>query len=63
MSSQAGSDPHATDLQHETPIQIAERRAQCRAADRPNGLRPSVFGDIAKQLGGSGKTVRLAATR
>lgn len=42
----------------ETPLQVAERRAQCKAQDRPDGLRPSVFGNIATQLGGMAKTVR-----
>ena len=42
----------------ETPLNVAERRAQCKAQDRPDGLRPSVFGNIATQLGGVAKTVR-----
>ncbi|EGD75650.1 hypothetical protein PTSG_07767 [Salpingoeca rosetta] len=56
-----GADATARDAADETPLMIAERRAQCRAADR-GGLRPSVFGDIATLLGGSGKTVKLAST-
>ena len=44
----------------ETPLRVAERRAQCRAQDRPDGLRPSVFGGIASMLGGSGKTAGAA---
>ena len=46
-----GAAVHAADSQGETPRAIAERRAQCRAL-RPFGLRPSVWGDIAKQMGG-----------
>lgn len=49
----------ACDAQGETPLAVAERRAQCRANDRPHGLRPSHFGDIATLLGGNAKTVRL----
>jgi ankyrin repeat protein len=45
---------------NETALQVAERRAQCRAQDRPDGLRPSVFGDIATQLGGRAKTTSEA---
>ena len=45
------------DERGETPLEIAERRAQCgNAALRPDGLGASAFGDIASLLGGSGKT-------
>lgn len=44
------------DSDNETPIQIAERRARCGAKERADHLRPSVFGDIATLLGGSGDT-------
>eukprot|EP00041_Stephanoeca_diplocostata_P034536 m.1182726 g.1182726 ORF g.1182726 m.1182726 type:complete len:1015 (-) comp24539_c0_seq2:2003-5047(-) len=56
---EAGAAVDARDVQGETPLAVAERRAQCRAADRPHGLRPSHFGDIATLLGGNAKTVRL----
>ena len=58
----AGADANASDAANETPLEIAQRRAQCRATDR-GGLRPSVFGDIATLLGGSGKTVKLAKAK
>ena len=54
----ANSDPGAVDAQGETPLMVAQRRAQCRDGGR-GGLRPSVFGDIATLLGGVAKTVRL----
>jgi ankyrin repeat protein len=44
----------------ETPLMAAERRARCGAQERSNGLRPSVFGDIASLLGGSGKSKQVA---
>eukprot|EP00045_Choanoeca_perplexa_P014392 m.169116 g.169116 ORF g.169116 m.169116 type:complete len:724 (+) comp16665_c0_seq1:459-2630(+) len=47
------------DEQGESALAIAERRAQCRAQDRPEGLRPSTFGSIAKMLGGTAKTKAL----
>eukprot|EP00035_Acanthoeca_spectabilis_P011122 m.195803 g.195803 ORF g.195803 m.195803 type:complete len:981 (+) comp15239_c0_seq1:202-3144(+) len=56
---EASSDPNAKDAAGETPLQVAERRAQCRAVDRPHGLRPADFGGIAILLGGNAKTVRL----
>ena len=56
------SDANARDDQGETPLQVAERRAQCRADDRPHGLRPADFGAIATLLGGNAKTVRLKDT-
>lgn len=51
-----GSDPTLPDLEGETPRDIAERRARCGASERGDGVRSSVFGDIAKTLGGSGTT-------
>ena len=42
----------------ETPLEIAERRAQCGAQVRPNGARASTFGGIARALGGAGTTQR-----
>ena len=42
----------------ETPLEIAERRAQCGAQDRPNGARASTWGGIARALGGAGTTQR-----
>ena len=50
----------ALDSFGETPLMAAERRARCGAQDRGNGLRPSVFGDIAALLGGSGKSKQVA---
>ena len=48
------------DAAGETAVQMAERRAVCAAADaRPEGMRQSVFGSIAKILGGSGGTQNL----
>eukprot|EP00929_Paragymnodinium_shiwhaense_P006814 TRINITY_DN110779_c0_g1_i1.p1 TRINITY_DN110779_c0_g1~~TRINITY_DN110779_c0_g1_i1.p1 ORF type:complete len:905 (-),score=157.26 TRINITY_DN110779_c0_g1_i1:15-2729(-) len=57
----AGAKRTATDKTGETPLQIAERRAQCRAQDRPTGMGASVFGDIATLLGGNAKTQRPSA--
>lgn len=56
------SDPAAKDSAGESPLQVAERRAQCRAVDRPHGFRPADFGGIATLLGGNSKTVRLKDT-
>ena len=39
--------------------QMAERRALCSAKDRDPGVGASVFGGIAKLLGGSGTTKHL----
>ncbi|CAE8668500.1 unnamed protein product, partial [Polarella glacialis] len=55
---EAGADRNLSDSSSETPLQIAERRAQCTAKDRPEGLGASVFGDIATLLGGSASTAR-----
>jgi hypothetical protein len=52
----------AVDGAGETPLAIAERRAQCGANDR-GGARASVFGAIATSLGGSAKTVRGDKTK
>eukprot|EP00927_Polykrikos_kofoidii_P076810 TRINITY_DN73839_c0_g1_i1.p1 TRINITY_DN73839_c0_g1~~TRINITY_DN73839_c0_g1_i1.p1 ORF type:complete len:965 (+),score=134.90 TRINITY_DN73839_c0_g1_i1:84-2978(+) len=54
----AGAQHTLADTAGETPLQVAERRAQCSARDRPGGLGASVFGDIATLLGGSAKTRR-----
>jgi hypothetical protein len=53
---QHGCSATLLDEQGESALAIAERRAQCRAQDRPQGLRPSAFGSIAKMLGGTAKT-------
>jgi acyl-CoA synthetase (AMP-forming)/AMP-acid ligase II len=52
----AGANGAVSDNEGETPLAIAERRARCGAQDRPDGLRPSVFADLATLLGGSGAT-------
>lgn len=57
----SGAKQDTCDNAGETPLAVAERRAQCRATDR-GGLQPSVFGAIASLLGGSGKTVKLSKT-
>ncbi len=54
----AGADVRAVDAQGETPLAVAERRARC-GAQRPDDLRPSVFGDMARLLGGSGKSANV----
>lgn len=51
----AGADRLARDVQQETPLSVAERRAQCRASDRGD-RGASVFGDIARLLGGTAST-------
>jgi len=55
-----GADQHKADSNSETPVEIAERRARCGAQERPDGMGASVFGDIAKLLGGSGSTKRVS---
>ncbi len=53
-------DRKKKDKSGETALEIAERRAKCGAAElRPNGMGASVFGDIAKVLGGSGTTKQV----
>jgi acyl-coenzyme A synthetase/AMP-(fatty) acid ligase/acyl carrier protein len=55
------ADRKKKDKNGETPLEIAERRARCGAAElRPTGMSASVFGDIAKLLGGSGSTKRVS---
>ncbi|KAI8844674.1 hypothetical protein BJ741DRAFT_589061 [Chytriomyces cf. hyalinus JEL632] len=51
-----GADVKARDSAGEDALEIAERRARCGEAARGGGVRASVFGDIAKVLGGSGST-------
>ncbi|KAL6064296.1 putative peptide synthase SimD6, variant 2 [Balamuthia mandrillaris] len=53
---EAGASLKTQDMAGETALQMAERRARCGASERPDGVRTSVFGDIAKLLGGSGAT-------
>ena len=55
----AGANVKLRDEKNETPLEIAERRARCGAQERGNGVRASVFGDIATLLGGSGSTKNL----
>eukprot|EP00439_Symbiodinium_sp_Y106_P076800 s689_g15.t3 len=59
---EAGADRNLRDAAGETPLLIAERRAQCRAQDRPQDMGASVFGDIATLLGGSASTAKAEAT-
>jgi hypothetical protein len=58
---ECGADRKRVDDKGETPLAIAERRARCGAKERPEGMGASVFGDIAKLLGGSGSTKRVSA--
>ncbi|CAE7945229.1 caiap [Symbiodinium sp. KB8] len=58
---EAGADRNLRDAAGETPLLIAERRAQCRAQDRPGDMGASVFGDIATLLGGSASTAKAEA--
>ena len=58
-----GADASARDDAGETPVDAAERRARCGAAERPDGARASAFGDIAAALGGSGATKHLKKQR
>ena len=59
----AGAMLAARDSQGETAVEMAERRAVCAAAGmRPDGVAVSVFGSIAKVLGGSGGTKNLKKT-
>jgi hypothetical protein len=51
-----GVDTSLTDLDQETALDIAERRARCGAAEREGAGRPSTWSGIAKILGGSGTT-------
>ncbi|KAJ3011205.1 hypothetical protein HKX48_006970 [Thoreauomyces humboldtii] len=51
-----GADARVADDAGETCLEIAERRARCGAQERGAGIGASVFGDIAKLLGGSGAT-------
>ncbi|KAJ3333472.1 hypothetical protein HDU76_007686 [Blyttiomyces sp. JEL0837] len=55
-----GSDTKLVDENGEDAVEIAERRARCGANERENGVRSSVFGDIAKILGGSGGTKKVS---
>ena len=53
-----GASRAERDSAGETPLEIAERRAQCGAQERPNGARASTWGGIARALGGAGTTQR-----
>ncbi|KAJ3024997.1 UNVERIFIED_CONTAM: hypothetical protein HDU68_007569 [Siphonaria sp. JEL0065] len=55
-----GADLKVKDLDGEDALEIAERRARCGEALRGGGLRSSLFGDIAKILGGSGGTKNVS---
>ncbi|KAI8817764.1 uncharacterized protein EV422DRAFT_204812 [Fimicolochytrium jonesii] len=55
-----GGDRQAVDSAGETPLDVAERRARCGANERQAGVGASVFGDIAKLLGGSGATKNVS---
>lgn len=54
-----GANPKIKDRADESSLEIAERRAQCGNTERPDAARASVWGDIAKLLGGSGKTRKV----
>ncbi|KAJ3068414.1 hypothetical protein HDU98_008401 [Podochytrium sp. JEL0797] len=54
-----GADAKIKDKEGEDALEIAERRARCGEQAR-GGLRSSVFGDIAKSLGGSGGTKNVS---
>lgn len=56
----AGAAAKIKDKAGETALEMAERRAKCSASERENGVGASVFGSIAKLLGGSGGTKHLA---
>ncbi|KAI8616275.1 hypothetical protein BC830DRAFT_1118582 [Chytriomyces sp. MP71] len=55
-----GADVRVKDAAGEDAVDIAERRARCGEAARGGGVRASVFGDIAKVLGGSGSTKNVS---
>ena len=55
----ARASPKEKDEAGETPLNMAERRAKCSASEREPGVSASVFGGIAKLLGGSGATKNL----
>jgi acyl-CoA synthetase (AMP-forming)/AMP-acid ligase II len=57
----AGAAKAAVDGAGETPLQVAERRAQCSARERPDGERSTTWGGIAKILGSSGTTAAIKA--
>jgi len=51
-----GADAKRVDKSNESALDMAERRARCGANERAAGARASVWGDIARRLGGSGST-------
>ena len=55
-----GASIKMKDSAGETPLEMAERRARCGASVRPDGLRTSVFGDIATLLGGNASTKQVS---
>ncbi|KAJ3102032.1 hypothetical protein HDU97_000874 [Phlyctochytrium planicorne] len=55
-----GADVAVKDLAGEDPVTVAERLARCGAAERGGGVRSSVFGDIARVLGGRGTTKNVS---
>ena len=57
----AGASSKHIDFAGETALEMVERRAKCSASERDPGVPSSVFGGIAKVLGGSGSTKGLAA--
>eukprot|EP01119_Soliformovum_irregulare_P020627 TRINITY_DN6711_c0_g1_i1.p1 TRINITY_DN6711_c0_g1~~TRINITY_DN6711_c0_g1_i1.p1 ORF type:complete len:790 (-),score=143.71 TRINITY_DN6711_c0_g1_i1:20-2389(-) len=56
-----GADSRMKDGNDESALDIAERRARCSAQDRPSLTGASLFGNLAKLLGGSGTTKHLRA--
>ncbi|KAI8851679.1 hypothetical protein BC829DRAFT_386593 [Chytridium lagenaria] len=55
-----GADVGAQDGEGEDAVGIAERLARCGAAERGGGVRSSVFGDIARMVGGRGTTKNVS---
>lgn len=51
-----GADMKEQDAEGESAVDIAERRARCGASERGDGVGASLFGGIARVLGGSGRT-------
>ena len=54
-------DASLRDAAGESALEMAERRARCGAAERPDGVGASLWGNIATILGGSGRTKSLKA--
>ncbi|KAJ3113128.1 hypothetical protein HDU96_003763 [Phlyctochytrium bullatum] len=55
-----GADTGARSAAGEDAVMIAERLARCGAQERGAGVRSSVFGDIARLVGGRGTTKNVS---